>query len=330
MISPKARSALEVLSLAATGLCLLGHGFNGSAPSCDSREGQAATYNVTGTCGPAGVITVKQPGQSCQLDVTGDDVGLPNSGSNQWVDTSDGFWLSGSPTSDWYVHCSADPAGRTDAGATVPGQMILSCRAHASLSGSQPQDPVNQDWCRGDLVPVTETCDLRACPKPSCTRGQHAILSQPSCCAVCVDDTPADVVPPPMPEACHPEKCSTTCPAGEETNIDGGVCCGWCQPVPQTCLDGRALWRSEVATRWKTVRACNVDEDCTLTVAAGACGNTCLDAIAVAQIASFSAWAASRSPELCPTCFGHAAPPDCADEQIRGAVCIGGTCQTKK
>jgi hypothetical protein len=329
MKCPKARSLVELLLLSGTAICLLGHGFNSSAPSCDERNGQTASYNVTGTCGPAGVITVTQSNLACRLEITGDQVGLPASG-NPWGKIGDGFSLSGSLDGDWDVTCATELAGTTDASVTLPGELLVSCRRYPAGTNPAPDSPTYQDWCRADLVPVTQTCDLHTCPTPACPRGQHTVLSQPRCCVVCVDDTPADVIPGMQPDACRPEKCPKDCPAGQEINIDGGVCCGSCQPVAQTCLDGRALWRSEVATKWKTALVCNVDVDCTLTVAGGVCGSSCLDAIAVAQISSFSAWANARSKELCSTCFGQSAATDCSDDQIRGSICSNGTCQTKK
>lgn len=117
---------------------------------------------------------------------------------------------------------------------------------------------------------------------------------------------------------------------GQEIAIDGGVCCGWCQPVPQACSEGRALWKGELAAKWKAALACNVDTDCIVTVVGGPCGSTCLDAIARSQITPISEWSNFRSKGLCATCFNAPAATDCPAVQIVGAACTDGVCVPTK
>ena len=55
-MTPPTRRVVETLVLAATAVLLIAHG--GSVPTCVARRGETRTYNVVGTCGPAGVVTV--------------------------------------------------------------------------------------------------------------------------------------------------------------------------------------------------------------------------------------------------------------------------------
>ena len=326
-MKPFTRRFFETLALAATSVCLIGHGV-GRIPPCYDHSGETRSYNVVGTCGPAGVVTVSwSQSDFCALELTGDIVGLPSSGM---VDDrlASGFTLSGSINSDWDQYCDISPPSVTDAGATpagtsAAGTLVATCVRHASASNTYiyTTDP---PWCQATLVPVTTGCNLKACPAVTCTSQEHTAFAPSGCCPVCVANGPDDAVPTTPPVVCHPETCSLGCPPGQEMFTPAGECCGVCQVPSQACLDGRAEWRSEVTTRWLTARACAVDADCTITAIGSSCETTCIDAIAIDQIATISLWAGELGNQLCASCNTQGA--GCANSPSVRPVCNGGTC----
>ena len=83
-VNQSTRRIVETLVLAGTSVLLLGHGIGGSPPACLTRKGETRSYNVVGTCGPTGVVTVSwSPSTFCSVTLTGDDVGLPTSGNSR-------------------------------------------------------------------------------------------------------------------------------------------------------------------------------------------------------------------------------------------------------
>lgn len=80
---------------------MMGHGCGESKGSvCDEAGATEMTFDVTGSCGPTGRITVSAWTGSCSLAVTGDDVALPMKGNRSHaVDLVDlmkgGWWLEG-------------------------------------------------------------------------------------------------------------------------------------------------------------------------------------------------------------------------------------------
>jgi hypothetical protein len=317
-MTASARRMVETLVLASTALLLLGHG--GDVPTCFAYTPTARTYNVVGTCGPAGVITVATT--PCSVTVTGDDVGLPASG-NLGANLDRGFDLYGSINSDWDLECSAAAPFQTDAGAP-DGALVLGCRRRPS-----PSNPVlstdSVDWCQAHLVPVTASCDIHACAPVTCSTTEHTAFAASGCCPICVANGPNDVIPVPPPPVCHRETCPQSCPAGEEF-MATGACCDTCKAPSQACLDGRAQWRTEVQARWSSARACAVDADCTISAVGSQCETACPDAIATDQIAALASWAATRGAELCATCDTTA--PACPAVPPSRPACSNGTCVT--
>jgi hypothetical protein len=316
-MSPPARRIVETLILAGTSLALLGHG--GNVPTCFAHSPASRTFNVVGTCGAPGVITVTT--DPCSITLTGDDVGLPTSG-NLGGTLDDGFQLYGEINSDWNLECDAGPV-RGDAGAAVAGAYAILCRRRPGPTNPMPlADGV--DWCRGELWPVTPTCDIHACAPVTCTSGQHTEFAASGCCPACVANGPNDPIPVPPPPSCHPETCPS-CPTGQEIAVDGS-CCGTCQAPSQACLDGRTQWQAEVEARLSSARACAADADCAIAAVTSRCETTCNSAIASDQIGVIATWAAGRGDELCASCV-TVAPPCSTNSSIR-TVCTNGSCVT--
>jgi hypothetical protein len=314
------RRIVETLVLAATAVLLLGHG--GDVPTCFAHAVASRTFNVVGTCGPAGVVTVTTG--PCSITLTGDNVGLPMSG-NLGGTLDDGFQLYGMVDRDWNLECSAAPTSRADAGVQPPaGAFALDCRRRlAYYDPGIATDPVN--WCLAELWPVTPTCDIHACAAVTCSSSEHAVFSASGCCPVCVANGPNDVIPVPPPPLCHPDTCPQSCPAGQELFTPANACCGTCETVSQACLDGRVQWVTEVEARWSSARACAQDADCTITAVGSRCGaTTCNDAVAADQLSTLVRWAGARGEELCPDCTTEA--PSCSTNQPARPVCSNSTC----
>jgi hypothetical protein len=316
-MKPSARRIAETLLLAATSLAMLGHG--GNVPTCFTNKPATRTYNVVGTCGPAGVVTVAT--DPCSVSLTGDDVGLPTSG-NLGGSLDDGFQLYGEIDSDWSLECNAFRASATAAGAPASGAATILCRRRPGPTNPNPLAN-DVDWCRADLLPVTPACDLHACAPVTCAAGEHTAFGASSCCPTCVVNGPDDPIPTPPPPACHPETCAP-CAAGQEMTVGTDTCCGTCQTPAPSCLDGRAQWSSEVTARLSSARACTVDADCTLIGVTSRCETACAAPIAIDQIAALATWAGARGEELCASCI--TAAPACATDQPSRAACTAGTC----
>lgn len=333
-MNQSARRIVETLVLAATAVLMLGHGIGGSPPTCITRKGETRAYNVVGTCGPTGVVTVSwSPSTFCSVTLTGDDVGLPTSG-NLSTDLNAGFDLYGTINSDWDLECNASPHFPADAGVpaaeagvpTAPGALGLGCVRRPS-AGNPTVTPDRVPWCQGALLPVTPTCDIHACPAATCSTQEHTAFPASGCCPVCVPNGPDDAVPTAPPPVCHIETCPQSCPAGQElfTPTDPDACCGTCQTPSQECLDGRSQWLTEVQARWSSsALACAVDADCTITAVGSRCQTTCPEAIAIDQISDLSAWAGARGNELCASC--NSQPAACPQIQPSRPACTNSTC----
>jgi hypothetical protein len=323
MNQPK-RRLVETLVLAATALLTLGHGASGDPPTCYVRKGETRSYNVVGTCGPAGVVTVSwSPSTTCSVTLTGDDVGLPSSG-NLSHNLDKGFDLYGSINSDWDLECSAFPPFAADAGVpAAAGALSLGCVRRPSPTTTMVT-PDRVPWCQGALVPVTPTCDIHACPAATCSSQEHTAFPASGCCPVCVPNGANDVVPTAPPPVCHFETCPRSCPAGQELSNPSDACCSTCETPPQQCLDGRTQWLSEAQARLSSAHACAVDEDCAIAVIGSRCGATCPDALARDQVPTLSEWAGARGDELCASCNTEAAA--CLQSQPLRAACTNGAC----
>jgi hypothetical protein len=316
------RRMIETLVLAATTVCLIGHG--GPLPTCYVRDGETRSYNVVGTCGPAGVVTVTWSSSNfCSVALTGDNVGLPSSG-NLGDNLADGFDLCGAVNSDWDLVCGAYPPAATDGGASAAGTLTVGCFRRPSAGNPSPS-ATSVPWCQGELLPVTPTCNLHACPAVTCSSAEHTAFSASGCCPVCVANGQSDPVPATPPPVCHINTCPQSCPTGQEMFTPADACCGTCQAPSPACLDGRAQWLTEVTTRWSSARACTVDADCTITAVGSRCTSTCIDAIAPDQISTLSLWAGQRGNELCSSCITQGSTTCPANQSARPA-CNNGTC----
>ncbi|KYF54953.1 hypothetical protein BE08_40105 [Sorangium cellulosum] len=76
---------------------MMGHGCNESNESiCEEAGPTEAVFEVTGSCGPSGRITVSSQLGTCAMTVTGDDVGLPMEGNRSYAididDLTKGGW----------------------------------------------------------------------------------------------------------------------------------------------------------------------------------------------------------------------------------------------
>lgn len=316
-MTPSARRIVETVILAATSLSLLGHG--GDVPTCFAHSPASRTFNVVGTCGPPGVITVST--DPCGVMLTGDNVGLPTSG-NLGATLDKGFQLYGEVNSDWTLECNGAPASSPDAGAPAPGEYGILCRRRAGPTNPYPL-AADVDWCRADLLPVTPTCDVRACAPVTCSTDEHSAFAS-GCCPTCVANSPNDPIPTTLPPPCHAETCPQSCPSGQELKVPINTCCGTCETPSQSCLDGRAQWSSELATRWASARSCTVDADCAIATVTSRCQTACNDAIASDQIAPINTWASARGDELCASCVTEA--PGCATNRPSRPACSNGTC----
>jgi hypothetical protein len=330
-MNPSTRRIVETLVLAATAVLMLGHGIGGSPPTCITRKGETRAYNVVGTCGPTGVVTVTwSPSTFCSVTLTGDDVGLPTSG-NLSTDLNAGFDLYGTINSDWDLECNASPhfaadAGVPAAGAAVPaaaGALGLGCVRRPS-AGNPTVTPDRVPWCQGALLPVTPTCDIHTCPTAACSNQEHTAFPASGCCPVCVPNGPDDAIPTAPPPVCHIDTCPQSCPAGQELSNPTDACCSTCQTPPQECLDGRTQWLTDLQAQLSSARACAVDADCAIATIGSRCEATCPEALAVDQIPTVSAWAGTRGDELCASCNTQAAA--CTANQPMRAACGNGSC----
>ena len=74
--------ATKIAVLAATLGLLLAHSPSGDAPkACDAYPAEHVAYDVSGSCGSAGSIEIDAAAGSCDIWLSGDDVGLPHVGT---------------------------------------------------------------------------------------------------------------------------------------------------------------------------------------------------------------------------------------------------------
>ncbi|WP_438013848.1 hypothetical protein WMF18_23270 [Sorangium sp. So ce315] len=76
---------------------MMGHGcYESHDGVCEEAGATEVVFDVTGTCGPSGRLTISSWAGSCTLDVTGDDVGLPMKGNRSYAididDLTKGGW----------------------------------------------------------------------------------------------------------------------------------------------------------------------------------------------------------------------------------------------
>jgi hypothetical protein len=124
---------------------------NQSGPACEHRDFRV-TYQVTGSCGPAGPIVMISPADECAIGIQGaTDLGLPSAGrftstSDGKFDLSKGGWTlagylpegaaSALPSADAGPFTVTPGAGGTPSGVPVAhGTLVVrKCQAWASSS----------------------------------------------------------------------------------------------------------------------------------------------------------------------------------------------------
>lgn len=81
---------------------------------CDTALALAQSYRVTGNCGSSGTILISGPAQNCSLTLTGDAVGLPDTGSRinaPGTDLAKGGWTLGGVVNGVIMRCRAAVEG---------------------------------------------------------------------------------------------------------------------------------------------------------------------------------------------------------------------------
>ncbi len=301
---------VQLLVLSATALALLGHAVDGP-PSCLWKDGESYDYNVVGTCGEPGVITVKRSSSSCSVEVTGDEVGLPREG-NLVSKLSGGFDLYGMLNEDWNLNCSVAQS--------VDGQQQLSCyRTEAWPPHSQTA------WCEATLYPATGDCHLDDCTVPNCDAAEHLARPAGACCPVCEADLPTTAKPTALPDLCENNGCLSSCPDGQELVQSSQTCCPSCVTQPQSCLDGRDTFRKEAAQGVLDALDCQQDLDCSIFATGSRCGGACPAVMSVSGFLALQDELQPLAEQWCSTCQGDQNPEPCPP--IGGpSKCVLGKC----
>lgn len=303
---------LELVALMATGASLVAHG--GSLPICGLNDAESITVNVTGDCGPAGVVTITLAEASCSVSVSGDQTGLPRSGQSS-NGLRSGFSLQASEEGGVERRCTAEK--QADAEDTYK----LSCGVRR-IGGSPYWTPA----CEAELSPVSDQCDLRQCAPLACPDGQEPRSVAGACCPVCVEPPP-QVEPPPLPvDPCADVVCPSACPEGQELAYTGAGCCAECITQSAACLEQRDAFEPERAATLAQARACETDLDCSFTQVWTRCSPGCPVPIAVNAIGMTHETLRLAAEEACADCLP--AEPQCrSEEYMTGrAACVDGLC----
>ncbi|WP_438000562.1 hypothetical protein WMF26_12800 [Sorangium sp. So ce185] len=297
---------LELVALIATGASLVAHG--GDIPTCVLNDAESITVNVTGDCGPAGVVTIELGDASCSVSVSGDQTGLPRSGHSS-NGLSSGFTLRAEEADGIERECTAKK--QADAEDTYK----LSCFVSRKVGG-----PSSTLACEAELSPVSDGCDLRQCAPLACPDGQEPRSVAGACCPVCVE-------PPPVPaHPCADVECPSACPEGQELVYSGAGCCAECITQSAACFEQRDAFEPERAATLALARACKTDLDCTFTLLWTRCGPSCPVPIAGNAIGSTYETLRLAAEETCPDCIP--AEPQCSSEQTMTGrpACVDGAC----
>ncbi|KYF88379.1 hypothetical protein BE20_23130 [Sorangium cellulosum] len=303
---------LELVALIATGASLVAHG--GDIPTCVLNDAESITVNVTGDCGPAGVVTIELGDASCSVSVSGDPTGLPRSGHSR-AGLSSGFTLRAEEADGIERECSAKK--QADAEDTYK----LSC--FVSRKGGSPSSTLA---CEAELSPVSDGCDLRQCAPLACPDGQEPRSAAGACCPVCVDP-PLQPQPPPVPvDPCADVECPSACPEGQELAFTGIGCCAQCTTQSAACFEQRDAFEPELAATLALTRACETDLDCTFSSLWTRCGPRCPVPIARNAIDMTHETLRLAGEEACVDCLP--AEPHCSSEQTMTGrpACVDGSC----
>lgn len=290
----------------ATGLALVAHG--GNDQLCAVYDARSATYNAVGSCG-VGVVTLEQAKGSCGLTVSGDDVGLPRSGSVRAdAPLSEGRWYLGRIK-------SGGEEGRCWPTVPEPGEDRLEVTCYEGHYTSA------RAVCSVNLVPVG-ACDLGACAPVRCEAGFHAELGEDGCCPVCV----VDPLPPTAPNPCADVNCSE-CPEGTLPVYQPGECCSTCRTLdPEACAVGQEHYDAWKPGFLEPHVACEQDDDCIYSSVSDWCRYTCPLPINKFRIGEAFTGLRSESEELCRTCpLPELSCP--AFDPNTSVACVEGRCE---
>ncbi|AUX30643.1 MULTISPECIES: hypothetical protein [Sorangium] len=297
---------LELVALIATGASLVAHG--GDIPTCVLNDAESITVNVTGDCGPAGVVTIKLEDASCSVSVSGDQTGLPRSGYSR-SGLSSGFSLRADEADGFERGCTA--IKQADAEDTYK----LSC--YVGRKGGSRSSTLA---CEAELSPVSGECDLRQCAPLACPDGQEPRSAAGACCPVCAEPPPVPVGP------CADVVCPSACPEGQELVYTGAGCCAECITQSAACFEQRDAFEPERAATLALARACQTDLDCTFTLLWTRCGPSCAVPIAGNAIGTTYETLRLAAEETCPDCLP--AEHQCSSEQTMTGrpACVDGAC----
>lgn len=300
---------LELLALIATASSLIAHG--GSIPTCGLNDAESITVNVTGDCGPPGVITISHGDGECSIRASGDDVGFPRSG-NSGSGFDSGFTLYGEGPNGESLQCSGAPKRDED------GSYTVSC--YARVSSQTPRK-----LCDAELTPLTKTCDLAQCAALECPEGKVARSALGTCCPVCVDP-PKPVEPPVVDSPCAKVTCPESCPDGQELAWNGGECCPECFEQSPACFEQRDQFAPSQEAELLAARACALDSDCTFTQVWTRCDRSCPIPIAISAISATQQSLQAQADQACNECL-HAESSCTPAEYMPGRpACVGGAC----
>ncbi len=293
--------SVEALLLIATALLLIGHGGD-VGPHCGSREPQEDVFDVVGSCGDPGQVTIKSAGDSCVLRVQGDRVGLPLDGENE---------------SGWRLE-----------GPRQPGAEPSRCRLISLGELRREANCYDEDGnheCTTFLIDESESCDIESCEIPSCGENERLKLGPENCCpacepcASCAADQPEE-----EEEVCDPEACpELSCEAHFEKKQQG--CCEVCVPMldENLCAEGLATYEASYVAAAQKWSGCKFDEDCRRYQASTRCGYHCELVVNQSRFGQHFAELSAEAKELCQHCVQPEF--DCEYEELTLA-CVEGQC----
>lgn len=295
----KTSAFFRISILALTSLSLVAHG--GNERICGLNGDSADEFDVVGLCGEAGTVVLSEPGGTCRLTLSGDDVGLPRDGKNENLE---------------------GPVGWTDA--------ELSCSISSHGSDSKRREvrcyADSQQVCRSYFIPASEDCDVGSCEVPACAEGEILDLLDGECCPTCEPcpscvPTEPTVDPEPTCDltACEPLDCE------ENFEISEGTCCDRCVPsvVESLCEEGRAAHRLDWEATQDEWLSCSTDEDCHVIDTGTLCGRECGFLFSGRALGESYTEVMTLSNERCQHC---PADTDACPELSGQPRCVEGVC----
>jgi hypothetical protein len=305
----KTRRYFESLAIIGTGLALVAHG--GSERLCALSNAESVDFDVVGTCGPSGHVTVSTKDGQCGLDVTGDDVGVPTHGDAGSI-RSGGWHTEGAVASRGgeTLSCATYHVDTTD-----DNRFVMSCYGDGKKQ------------CESYFIDVSENCDVDACTVTECRDGFMMELPPGECCPRCVECSTCVYESEPDPEpTCDPTQCPQSCEDGFELTDVGDDCCLSCTPVIdlEACEAGRAEYQREFDAQLSTFLPCSSDAECMVIQASDACAVHCDLLVGGASFGQPFAMLSESAAELCLAC--PAPESNCSPIPPPTAQCVEGTC----